>query len=501
MARIYSVQEIELANKESEQVSIQINGLQFPISGLKKDGTPIYRKQTVFIPKDINIGDLELKNPPGFEEYHRDKALYIISLLNSLRSYDRRRWERPDSFVRINTKLLEKASVRKANDYFKWLCDVGVLEFGTDYRAGEQSKSFRLTSNYRTQVMPYEIQLNTLNKGIIRVKSTMKKQLYLKTKPYQEIETYLSSKIDGLKYDYQAAMEAIECASGSMSIGSYNTTIESIERLKNGEYFWTIDQTSHRFHSNVTNLKSEFRQFFTYKGRPLVALDIKNSQPYFLTKIIGRHTNTPNTSQPTNNTIMFAESYRLEFDSFCTKVYEGQLYEFIAEEANNMNLVSSAFGREDAKKGVFSFLYSHKERESNLVKNIIRPVFESNFPSITNTLDTYKSVDNRSLAIELQKLESNLILNRVVRQLMNELPFIPIFTLHDSIITTPAYSAYLEKVLVEKASELVGHPPTIKRECWGRHTTYYDDDLRELPIGRRIFRMPVELYELDLNRA
>ena len=55
----------------------------------------------------------------------------------------------------------------------------------------------------------------------------------------------------------------------------------SAEFLVRGEYNLKIDDTVHRYHSNLTNMRSLIRNAVTYDGENLVAVDIKNSQPYF----------------------------------------------------------------------------------------------------------------------------------------------------------------------------------------------------------------------------
>lgn len=46
------------------------------------------------------------------------------------------------------------------------------------------------------------------------------------------------------------------------------------------DYRYTVDDTGNRLHTNLTNLPAEVRNFITYAGRPLVSIDIRNSQPY-----------------------------------------------------------------------------------------------------------------------------------------------------------------------------------------------------------------------------
>jgi hypothetical protein len=48
----------------------------------------------------------------------------------------------------------------------------------------------------------------------------------------------------------------------------------------------SVDPNVHRFHSNLTCMKSIYRNLLTYDGQKLVSIDIKNSQPYLSTKLL-----------------------------------------------------------------------------------------------------------------------------------------------------------------------------------------------------------------------
>lgn len=53
----------------------------------------------------------------------------------------------------------------------------------------------------------------------------------------------------------------------------------AIDRIQRKDFHFLLDDKGGRFHSNLTNLKSELRNYLSWKGHKLVSLDIKNSQP------------------------------------------------------------------------------------------------------------------------------------------------------------------------------------------------------------------------------
>src|SRR5690606_10998345 len=59
--------------------------------------------------------------------------------------------------------------------------------------------------------------------------------------------------------------------------------IYSISKLENQNFYYNVDDNVGRFHSNLTNIKKELRNYITYDGKKLVNIDIKSSQPFFST--------------------------------------------------------------------------------------------------------------------------------------------------------------------------------------------------------------------------
>ncbi len=62
----------------------------------------------------------------------------------------------------------------------------------------------------------------------------------------------------------------------------YSSIQHNIEMLANKEYNVCFDDVGYRQHSCLTNLKSYYRNFLSYDGQGLCAIDIKNCQPYLI---------------------------------------------------------------------------------------------------------------------------------------------------------------------------------------------------------------------------
>ncbi len=65
-----------------------------------------------------------------------------------------------------------------------------------------------------------------------------------------------------------------------------NPVMFSLEAILNGEFYVLRPDEKSRVYTNLTNLKRECRAFLRYDDKPLVELDIRNSQPLIASIII-----------------------------------------------------------------------------------------------------------------------------------------------------------------------------------------------------------------------
>jgi hypothetical protein len=75
-------------------------------------------------------------------------------------------------------------------------------------------------------------------------------------------------------------------------------------------------------------------------------------------------------------------------------------------------------------------------------------IFKSLFPTIHNFIRIYKKEhgDYRILAHDLQNLESNLVFNKIVKEIMYIYPEVRILTVHDSLICQEKYRNIVEDI-------------------------------------------------------
>jgi hypothetical protein len=164
-------------------------------------------------------------------------------------------------------------------------------------------------------------------------------------------------------------------------------------------------------HTNYTILKSFIRKnCLLIDGEETCELDINNSQPLFLTKLIAdSKTKWVNPD---------------EFELFKQLTINGNYYQYMMDMLGETN-------KKKIKEMTYKVLFGRNIGHSKIDK-----AFKSIFPTIHNFIKLYKKEhdDYKVLAYDLQKAESDLIFNKIIKRIINTHPHIKMITIHDSIV-------------------------------------------------------------------
>lgn len=286
----------------------------------------------------------------------------------------------------------------------------------------------------------------------------------------------------------------------------YELAKVNIESISSGDVYFTVDETVNRLHSILTNMKSTVRNFITYEGKQLISIDLVNSQPYLSTQIFQRkfwattlsmlnnnnkstnkQTNTPTkppttqTNKQTNNKTTPTTNippYMLELITKCvdnqdikifsglvsdSKTNEEDIYKFMEKEFDKRGIKHD--GRKDIKNGMFEVLFTSNKHHTE-AKNI----FKELFPTVNEFFEQVKSNNKADLPILLQRLESHIMLKIITRKIAVKYHNkIPLFTVHDSIVTTVDYADIVQKMMHKELESLMGIPPMLKVEPWNQN--------------------------------
>ncbi len=111
--------------------------------------------------------------------------------------------------------------------------------------------------------------------------------------------------------------------------------------------------------------------------------------------------------------------------------------------------------REQFKKQAFSQVFYGE----NCYEGELTRLFAKEFLTVLETIRTIKKEDYKRLSHQMLRLESEIVINRAVRQCALE--GIWVVTIHDCVVTYPENAERVRQIMVE-AFESVGVTPTIK---------------------------------------
>jgi hypothetical protein len=265
-------------------------------------------KLNKYIPENLNVDEL-IKEFPPFFKMDRDKLLHIISLLNEIPAIDHSQYEKEDGWIPIHSTLVQKVGIRDFPKYKDWLIEVGILETDGRYIPNEKATYYRFKEKYRRPIKIESISKKTLLKAIS--KKSNNEMISQKSYPH------LFKWFDGLQIDVDAAEDflwqkyKLDKKQGILhSREKLNAGIINVDKIASGQIHFSVDQSAGRLHHNLSNMQSSLRNFMTYKGLPLVSIDIRNSQPAMCTAILQPKFWGLLTDEETTNSVDRSNSYQ-----------------------------------------------------------------------------------------------------------------------------------------------------------------------------------------------
>lgn len=459
---------------------------------MAKEFTP--KKLTLYTPENFDIDDLVKMNPPKFK-YHRDYFIYIVHLITDIPS---RTKDECMYYVPLYSKLLQRR-VRYYRKYLNYLVENGVFDEDRQYVKGTKSRSFKFACKYQTPVKPTVITKYTLIKSILQfvdVDYSGNDDCILEDKPDLN---YLNHWFVGnLTIDFEAAKQYLwdlyekdkrdefnVFSSETKRVNAmarFNSRYIVLLKLHRQQFLNTVDNTAGRLHTVLTQLKSDLRQFVRFNGEKLVAVDIVNSQPYLSCVLFNKQKFIDNEILP--KICLYNNSYENKdvrkhlckqvenahksdsVNQFIEIVKSGKLYEDFGNLLISKGIIVDDDNvRKQAKKIVFSSFFSPNQ---SIAYNPAIKIFKEHFPDVYEIYRAIKQNKHRTLACSLQNLEAKLVLHTACRIISEQKPEIPLFTLHDAIITTEGNEEFVREVLYDVLLNAIGIPPTLKFERWER---------------------------------
>lgn len=436
----------------------------------------------LYIPENLNIDAIiEIYPPSEVENFNSTFVYHIAHLINMIPAMNRDVIIR-DGYVPISSELL-KLFAQNYRQYLDYMLRSGIILTDNRYIKTEKCKGYKFTPKYRTKVQPmyitddrYEYQKNKHKRNMKKKKYEYKYNYLNKwftpdlTIDFEPAYDYISNDLKNDKQDSDTALDG------------FIKYFIGINMIKSGQFYHNVDSSGHRYHSNLTNIKRELRRFIKFQNQPLVSIDIKNSQPYFSQILLIEDFWTSNTTLSIYNlcnkeyikerifpssTIMFLKSLQLsdsqEIKAYTKLVNNGQIYEHYQDAL--FKHLGKKLSRDQVKDLFYISIFSE-----NKLHFPEKTVFKKIFPSIDRIFREIKKVKHNTLANMLQRVESYIVLDIICKRISKEKKRLPIFTIHDSIITIKGYEDYLQAVMEEELQKFVGVPPILKIEYWSNYS-------------------------------
>lgn len=408
--------------------------------------------KSVSLPKFI-VSRLEqsiVQNPPSFN-FNKQLAFFFLHLIAVRRFTDPECDEYFEGFVTLDAFLLEHYSY-SYRKYFKYFTDWGIIEKRNYSTDKHRANSFRFIYDSNEDYTAFvKVDLSNLKK--LKNFEVFEK---FNGKP-EKCPHLVKWFYEGLSIEYETAIEEAQTEENFLKRQSY---LLGIEKIKNREYWFTRNSKSdNRLHTPLTNLAKKIRPNLRFRGQKLANFDIRCSQPYFLVVLIEEMYTSVHTLMFENvKDILYTKGFQEEYNRIKSWILKDDFYTKMAEELFNgeeilleriewsgkgrtkeMKKVIYDNERELTKKLILRLFYidtnSHQYKHDKDFKK-----FDTKFPQFSALLKELKRENYKDLSRILQNKEAYCILDIITQRLTQIYPKMPLFTIHDSILTTERWA-------------------------------------------------------------
>lgn len=362
-----------------------------------------------FLPKSFE--DFSQKRHFFYKE-QKLKSAYVIDILHNLIL---KYYFKKDNKFSLMASILKDKYGYLYNYYMNFLLENRVLLLISKHKKGKNSRTYAISEHIlRGKIIRYHNYDKVLLKKYKSKLSLLEQDNTEKSLIDTDVKIKLVEDLFHVEIQFDRSIFYLDSLK-QYDVDIYNRNRYSVECINDKHIFYHFDNYG-RMHTNFTILKSFIRKnCLLIDNQETVEIDIKNSQPLFLTKLIqDSGTNWVN---------------KEEFELFKSLTIDGKYYQYIMDQ-------KSIFDRNLVKELTYKVLFGRNSVSSKSDK-----LFSSLFPTIHNFIKLYKKEfgDYRILAYELQKAESNLIYNKIIKKIISLHPEIRIVTVHDSLIVPKSY--------------------------------------------------------------
>ncbi len=364
--------------------------------------------------------------------FYKDKKLKSSYLIDIVHNLILKYYFKKENRFNLMASILKEKYGHLYNYYIDFLVEKGVIVLISKHQKGKSSRIYSINEFIlRGKIIRYNNFDRTLLKKYKSKVSQIEEESPEVSLIDRDIKLKMVDDLFSVQIEFDRSIFYLDTLKED-DIDIYNRNRYSVECINDKHIFYHFDNYG-RMHTNFTILKSFIRKnCLLINGEETHEIDIKNSQPLFLTKLI-----QDSGTKWVNNE---------EFQLFKELTITGKYYNYIMDSYGISD-------RGQVKELTYKVLFGRNGVNSKADK-----IFSSLFPTIHNFIKLYKkeNEDYKVLAYELQKAESNLIFNKIIRQIMNLHPEIKLVTVHDSIIIPRKYKDSVWAIFQTKLFEEFG---------------------------------------------
>ncbi len=468
----------------------------------------------LYLPANLDVSTLLKEHPPtSIENFKTDRLIYIISLVISIPAINKDLIIK-NGFTPINATMLQK-KFRNYDKYINYLLSHNIFITDNHCINGKKSRGYKFSPMYEAAGIK---QATIHDSHLIKSINKHSDIAAAKAKKYKHLLKWYNH---NLIIDYDTAVAFLEADLNRKLLNpslrdldkedkpkdphlQHKCALHNLEMIKEGNFNLSIDDNVKRLHSTISNFRSMMRNCISFGGRKLLSIDVKNSQPYLSTVLLNilfwredklgdnctildinkfydnKFKNIfNNTDNKLTSFVTLVNSYISQAGSdlqrYKTLVQQGKFYAYLGDEFTNI-LGLDYTDKKHLKPIVFqvffsasSYLHQAKAKHKRIFKNL--------FPHLYEIFSLIKKSDKANLPRLLQRIESHLILNVITKRIAKERKNLPIFTIHDSIVTTAEgdNAAYIQQVMEEEFTKAIGFPPKFEVEHWDIANLAFND--------------------------
>lgn len=379
-----------------------------------------------FLPKRLD--DILKSNKKEYKGINLKKT-YLVDIIHNLIL---RYYFRKENIFSLSSLILKEKYGSKYNYYMDFLIDNEIIVLIKDYFKGKNVRIYKLNESIINGSISRFV--NTDRILLKKYKSTVESIIEndIETnRIHPLIKVKLIEDLFSVQIDFEKSLYFLNNTVQDKDV--YNKNKYSVESIKDKHIFYHFDSYG-RLHTNFTILKSFIRKnCLTIDGGETCEIDIKNSQPLFLSKMIEE-----------NADIKVDED---ELTLFKYLTWNGLFYQYIID---NSDISDKKQSKEITYKVIFGKNYSNKYDK----------LFKSLFPTIHRFIQIYKRKegDYRVMSHRLQNMESEFVFNKVIKRVYESYPDIKMFTVHDSVIFSKENFSRIKEIFdLEMDIEFIGY--------------------------------------------